>query len=132
MKGILLAFISFIFLVITSMIAIRFYPEKKYFKPLLIVFAFFAIIYASLFHRLPHDLGFISPAWQIADSKIDFINGFIILFLLFHSFWDVMYASFLTGFSTELLMRFLKEQKQGLTLDKLVEMYQGNGNLMID
>lgn len=134
MKGILLSFGSFCFLIPVSVVAVRFYAGKKYFRPLIVAFLIAAFFYTILFYWTPSDIGFLKEDWMVADQRLDFINGFLLLFLLFHSYWDAVYTSFFTGFSTKILIQMLGKRGQGLNVEELVKMYQGNqpGNPLVD
>lgn len=116
MKGILLALASFGFLTAASVVAVRLYPGKKYFKPLIGAFLLAVSAYTLLFAVLPGSSNL--------DPALDFGNGLFILFLLFNGFWDGIYTSFLTGFSTGILIRFLQKGRPGLTEGEVLRMYQ--------
>lgn len=116
MKGILLSFIAFGFLILVSVFAVRFYRGKKYFKPLIGVFILSAIFYTLLFYLLPENPGL--------NPYLNFCNGFLILFLLFHSYWDAIYTSFFTGFSSKILIQFLRKGDAGLSLEEIFKMYR--------
>ncbi|OGQ44893.1 MAG: hypothetical protein A3H42_06315 [Deltaproteobacteria bacterium RIFCSPLOWO2_02_FULL_46_8] len=134
MKGIFLSFGAFCFLIPVSIVAVRSYAGKKYFRPLIGAFVIAAFFYAFLFYCLPSDLGFLTKGWMVADQRLDFINGFLLLFLLFHSYWDAVYTSFFTGFSTKILIQMLRKEGHSLNVEELIKMYQGSqsGNPVID
>lgn len=134
MKGIVLALLSFGFLNLISIVVVRLYPGKKYFKPLMTAFGLSAFCYAVLFYWIPADLGGLKSPWLIRPSALDFGNGLLILLLLFYGFWDTIYASFFTGFSSGILVHFSKRVPRGLGTGDLVKIYQKDrrGNPVID
>lgn len=116
MKGILLALSIFCFLMPASTFAVRLYTGEKYFKPLFVVFLFSVLVYAILFKYFASS--------SDLNPLVDFINGLLILFLLFLGFLDTVYTSFFTGFSTGILIQLLRNMKTGLTVEALVQIYQ--------
>ena len=114
MKGILLSLVSFLFLFSISLILLRFYRGKKYFKVLLLAYVLAILFYSLLWKSTGGDHG-----------RIDFWNGFILLALIFHSFWDFCYTTAFTGFSTNLLVLLSKEKS--LSLKEILKIYGEEG-----
>lgn len=123
MKGILTGFAAFLFLMAVSVVAVRRYSGKKYFRPLVGVFLLAVVFYAVLFLLLPRDPGFLPSSWRVGNPAVDFANGLLLLSLLFHSYWDTVYTSFFTGFSTKILMQLAKAGNAGLSLEALMRLY---------
>ena len=121
MKGPLLAIVSMGVLVVSSMILLRVYRGRKYYRMFLLAFAGSLGFYSLCFHRLPSDLGFLPPAWVMHNVQADFWNGALILALIFHLYWNTLYAVALTGFSTNLMIHLA--QPHGRSLDEILEIY---------
>ena len=125
MKGILLALISFSFFVAVSFFSLRAYRGKKYFHVFLAEFPLVVFLYFFLFHFLPNDLYFLPERFLEPSPLADAGNGFFIVVLLFHIFWDATYAAILTGFASELLVRLFRQKVRGLSLEELIEGFGG-------
>ena len=121
MRGVVLASVSFLALVGLCAGGLRFYSGRKYFKIFLVAFAVAAAVYALLYRALPDDLGVLPVGWLEPNGTVDFLNGILILVLLFHSFWDAVYTTALTGFSGNLIV--LLHRHGGLSRDQLLEIY---------
>ncbi len=111
MKGIVLAAISFLFLIAISMGLLRLYRGQKYYRVLLVAFLLAAGLYVWLHRFLPADLGCLPSGWLEPQSALDGINGFLILGLLFHGYWDAIYTTVLTGFSSNLMILLSRHGK---------------------
>ncbi len=97
MKGLVLSLGFFIFLVFLTVFMLRRYRGKKYLRVFLLAFAITLGIYTLVYNFSP------GPG-----AAVDFWNGILFLFLLFHCFADVSYTTVLTGFSTNLLVHIAK------------------------
>lgn len=122
MKGILLALPSFLLFVITAIFALRRYRGKKYFHIFSAELPFVCLSYACFFYYLPKNLFFLPPYALEPSLFIDFCNGFLLLALLIHIFWDAMYATLLTGFSSGLIVHLFLQKQQGLSVKELCEL----------
>jgi len=120
-KGILLSLISFFLLIVVSFFSIRAYRGKKYFYVFLTVLPFACLFYLLLFYSLPDNLYFLPQILVEPSRLVDFGNGLFILLLLFHIFWDTAYATVLTGFSSELMVRLFREKQRGLSIEELMK-----------
>ena len=121
MKGLFLAGFSFLVLVVLSLIFLRFYRGKKYYRMFLLAFIGALGIYVYLQVALPDDLGFL-PRWLVESRRaVDFWNGLLVLLLIFHIYWDVAYATALTGFSSNLMI--LLSRPNGLSMGEILEIY---------
>lgn len=121
MKGLLLAVFSFPILIGLSLIFLRLYRGKKYYRMLLLAFTGAFVVYSCLQHVFPEDLGFL-PVWLVESHRtVDFWNGALVLLLAFHIYWDVAYAAGLTGFSSHLMI--LLSGPSGLTLEEIIKIY---------
>lgn len=127
MKGLLLAVLSFVILVGVSMSLLRLYRGKKYFKVFLIAFAFAVGMYSYLHWVFSHDLGFLPQSFLEPHATLDFVNGLLVLALFFHSFWDVVYTTALTGFSGHLTV--LLACKGGLSRKEILSIYGANDEI---
>lgn len=121
MKGILLSLIAFLILLLASVLAVRHYRGRKYFHLFLAIFPFSCLLYGLLFYGMPEDLYFLPRQWLEPSPLVDFGNGLLILFLLFHLLWDTAYAMILTGFSSELAVRLFLHKEEGLSAEALLK-----------
>ena len=124
MKGLLVALVSMGVLVIFSMILLRVYRGKKYYRMFLLAFIGALGFYSFCFHQLAPDLGFLPPAWVLSDERADFWNGVLILSLVFHLYWNTVYAIVLTGFSSNLMIHLTRPS--GQSLGEVLEIYGAN------
>ena len=108
MKSLLLAGFSFLLLILLSIIFLRCYRGKKYLHMFLAAYIISFSFYALLYLLSPANLGFLTDSLIDEGQGIGFVNGFLILFLLFHCFADVSYTTVLTGFSTNLIVHIAK------------------------
>lgn len=121
MKGILLSFVCLVVFFIFSVFALRAYRGIKYYLVFLMEVPFVAFLYLFLFTSLPENLYFL-PSFLLEPSRIaDFLNGFLILVLLFHLAWDMAYAMILTGFSSEVAVKLFRGRKGGLSVEALMK-----------
>jgi hypothetical protein len=118
MKGLVLAALSFALLMALSMALLRVYRGTKYFKMFLHAFALACAAYTGLHVLSPPDLGVLPATWLEPNGAVDFLNGLLVLALLFHSFWDVVYTVALTGFSGNLLV--LLDHPGGLSRQEIL------------
>lgn len=109
MKGLLLSLLAFVCLLLAVMGSLRLYRGKRYFHVLILCFFVSAGLYWFFYRNLPSNLGFLPGAWMEPDPRFDFWNGLIVLFLIFHSFWDFAYTTAFTGFSSNLLVLLSKQ-----------------------
>ena len=123
MKGTLLALLSFFLFAIASLFFLRSYRGKKYFYIFLAESPFVCLSYACLFYYLPENLFFLPPGLSEPCRLVDFCNGFLILLLLIHIFWDALYGMILTGFSTELIVQLFLQKERGLSVKELSEAF---------
>lgn len=125
MKGILLSLFVFILFILSSIIYLKAYRGKKYYRVFLAEAPFMFLLYLFLFRSLPDHLYFLAEPWVEPSALVDFWNGTFILGVLFFLFWDTMYAAFLTGFASEVLVRLFYERTHGLSLEALVGGFGG-------
>ena len=95
MKGLILAALAFVLLVVGSGVALRLYRGNKEFKVFLAAFAAAVAGYALTYAVTPADLGFLPPAW-IEPAAVEFWNGLLMLALVFHGFWCFAYFACLS------------------------------------
>ena len=96
MKGLILAAAAFLLLVIGSALALRAYRGNKEFKVFLAAFAAAALGYAVAFPLTPPDLGVLPAGWREPAAGVDFVNGLLLLALVFHGFWCFAYFACLS------------------------------------
>lgn len=121
MKGFLLAVASMGVLVVLSMVLLRVYRGRKYYRMFLLAFAGALGFYSFCFYRSSPDLGFLPSEWMLGNAQSDFWNGVLVLSLTFHLYWNTTYAVALTGFSSNLMIHLA--QPHGRSLDELLEIY---------
>ena len=121
MKSLLVSGISFLILVLITILFFRCYRGKKYLKVFFAAFAITIPVYWALYQSSPANLWFLPNDWLAANSTVGFWNGLFILALLFHCFADVSYTTVLTGFSTNLIVHIAK--KHQLTSKEIQEIY---------
>ena len=121
MKGLILSSFSFLFLIGLSLILLRIYQGKKYFKMFLMAFVLTCVFYGGAYKILPDNLGFLTEPFLEPHGRVDFWVGALILLLVFHIFWDTAYGAVLTGFSSYLMT--LLFQRKGLSIDEILEIY---------
>lgn len=125
MKGILLAWICLMGAFGISLIGLRLYSGKKYYKVFRNVFPLAILAYVWIYgstSSISPDSGFFS---------VDFLNGLLWVCLIFHLFWDGMYMFFVTGFSTGILGALFKNRKAGMTECEILESYVGNATRVL-
>lgn len=118
MKGFLLALFCIFLLSLTGPLALRLYKGEKFFKPLLFTFSLILVFYILL------------DSFLFPKHSPDFFNGFLLLILFFPILLDFIYGSFLTGFSSEILIKILSQKESGVTFEELFQSY--GGHLKID
>jgi hypothetical protein len=96
MKGLLLAVVAFVLLVTGSVVALHLYRGNKEFKVFLGAFAAAVVGYAVAFRLTSPDLGFLRAAWLEPAAAVDFLNGLLVLALVFHGFWCFAYFACLS------------------------------------
>lgn len=121
MKGVLLAAGAFFFLVALSVPLLRLHQGRKYYRVFWVAFGVAVGLYGIFFRVLPADLGFLPAGWLEAEGALDFLNGLLILTLLFVAFWDAVYTTVLTGFSANLMA--LLAEGEGLSREEILRIY---------
>ena len=91
MKGLVLAAVAFALMVVGIVVVLRFYRGDKEFKVFLGAFASTTALYAVGFRLLPADVGFLPAPWAETSAPVDFVNGLLMLVLVFHGFWSFSY-----------------------------------------
>lgn len=127
MKGVLLALGAFFLLVVFAALFLRLYGGRKYYKVLLAAFAVAVGVYSILYRVLPADLGFLPAGWLEAAGALNFLNGLLILTLLFVAFWDTVYTTVLTGFSANLMA--LLAEGEGLSREEILRIHGAEDGL---
>ena len=91
MKGLVLAAVALGLMVVGTIVGLRFYRGDKEFKVFLGAFATAAALYAVGFWLVAADVGFLPARWVETSAPVDFVNGLVILVLVFHGFWSFSY-----------------------------------------
>jgi hypothetical protein len=125
MKGIVLAAAALALLVAGTATALRFYPGNKEFKVFLGAFAGAVIAYAVAFRFLPGDLGFISARWRETAPAVDFVNGLVMLVLIFHGYWCFAYFSCLSP-SMSVMVALRQRGRDGLSRTEALAIHGGD------
>lgn len=127
MKSILVAFLSFLFLVATVLVMLRCYRGRKYFRILIAGFVLSIPFYIFLYRLSPSNFYFFPTSLLEPNRRMDFWNGLILLFLSFHTFWDFCYTSAFTGFSSNLLVILSRTGK--MSEAQILDLYAAKGGL---
>ena len=122
MKGLALASLAFLLLVVGSAIALRFYRGNKEFKVFLGVFLAAVLGYAAAFSLTPPDLGVLPGEWLEAAAAVDFWNGLLILALVFHGFWCFAYFACLSP-SMGVMVELRARGARGISAEEALAMH---------
>ena len=122
MKGLILATASIVFLVGSTVAALRAYRGDREYTVFLGSFAASLGLYGLLFAALPPTLGFLPNAAQEPAAVVDFSNGLIVLATVFHGFWVFAYAVCL-GPSMSLLVEISHRGSRGATTDEALAVF---------
>jgi len=114
MKGIVLSGVALVLLVIGSAVTLRFYRGNKEFRVFVGAFAGALVVYAGAFWLLPADLGFLPAGWRETAALVDFVNGLVILALMFHGYWCFSYFSCLSP-SMSVMVTLRLRGREGMT-----------------
>jgi hypothetical protein len=125
MKGIVLAAMALVALVIGSAAALRLYGGNKEFKVLLGAFVGAVALYAGAFRLSPADLGFIPSAWCETAPAVDFGNGLLFMMLIFHGYWCFAYFSCLSP-SMSVMVALRRRRGEGLTRSDALAIHGGD------
>jgi len=123
MKGIVLAMASFGLFALLAIILLRTRPWEKQYRALLLAFPFGAFAYACGYAFTPPDLGCLGARWLEPSRGVDVAMGLAVYLMLFHCFWDFIYAVAVTGFSVGLMVKIERSMPSGATTDELVGSY---------
>ena len=127
MKGLVLASFSFLVLVGSSLVLLRLYQGKKYYRTFLLAFVISFLFYAVVYRTFSENLGFLPETLMEPNWRVDFWFGALALVLLFHIFWDVAYATALTGFSSHLMV--LLSRPGGMSQEEILKIYRAHDPL---
>ena len=123
MKGIALALAAFGLFALLAIILLRARPWKKHYRALLLAFPFGAIAYACGYTLTPPGLGCLGARWLEPSRGVDVAMGLAVYLMLFHCFWDFIYAVAVTGFSVGLIVKIERSMPSGATTDELAGSY---------
>ena len=123
MKGIVLAAFSFLFFLSTAVLLLRVRQWGKQFWALILAFGLGLLYYLWVYLSTPPDVWYLPREWLEPWTAMDFANGVVIFTLLFHFFWDFLYAVAITGFSTGLLVRLERSLPRERTVAQLERTY---------
>lgn len=106
-----LAFFGLLLWVLISIPLVRLYKGEKFFRPMALVFAILVLAYTFLFFR--------------AIPPMEFGGGLLFFTLAYLASQNFIHGSFLTGFSSEILMKILDKKEAGMTVEELLQNYSG-------
>ena len=124
MKGLILAAISLGFFVISCATLLHLYRGDKEYKVFLGAFASALIAYALLFAALPRDLGWLPASVVEPAAGVDFLNGVLVLSMIFHGIWTLSYIVW-TGPTVRLLTGMSRSCGRGISVDEAVLQFGG-------
>ena len=119
MKGLIFALLWFIIFLTITFPILRAKRWKKPFKLFLTVFIATIPPYMFFYRITPQDLYFLPRNLLEPCTVIDFLYGLGIYTLLFHSFWDLIYAGPM-GFSAGLMVELEQAGQDGLSTHQLI------------
>jgi hypothetical protein len=122
MKGLLLASLAFLLLVVASAITLRFYRGNKEFKVFLGAFVAAVLGYAVAYPLTPPDLGLLPAGWLEAAAMADFWNGLLVLALVFHGFWCFAYFACLSP-SMGVMVELRARGGRGISAEEALAMH---------
>jgi len=124
MKGLILAAISLGFFVILCATLLHLYRGDKEYKVFLGSFGSALIVYAVLFAALPRDLGLLPASVVEPAAGVDFLNGLLVLSMIFHGIWTLSYMVW-TGPTMRLLDVMSRSRGQGISVHEVVRQFEG-------
>ena len=124
MKGLILAAISLGFFVISCATLLHLYRGDKEYKIFLGSFASALIVYALLFAALPRDLGWLPTSVVEPSAGVDFVNGVLVLSMIFHGIWTLSYIVW-TGPTVRLLTEMSRSRGRGISVEEAVLQFGG-------
>ena len=122
MKGLVLAALAFLLLVVGSAIILRFYRGNKEFKVFLGAFVTAVLGYAVAFPLTPSDLGLLPAGWLEPAPVVDFLNGLLMLALVFHGFWCFAYFACLSP-SMGVMVELRARGERGISAEEALAMH---------
>lgn len=125
MKGLACALAGFLVFVIASTLFLRARAWSKHFRALVAAFPAGLSAYIALFIVVPASLPVFPRCLREPSSPIDFLNGALVYILLFHLFWDFVYAAAITGFSAGMMLKIERAAPRGISAGELVDCYRG-------
>lgn len=126
MKGLILSGVSIGFFVTACSAILRIYRGDKEYRIFLGSFASALILYAVLFGALPRDLGFLPAGVREPAAIVDFVNGALVLSMIFHGVWTFTYMVW-TGPTMRLLMEMSRNQGRGVSEDEALLHFWSGG-----
>ncbi len=124
MKGLILAAVSLGFFVISCGTLLRLYRGDKEYKVFLGSFGSALVVYAVLFAALPRDLGLLPASVVEPAAGVDFLNGLLVLSMIFHGIWTLSYMVW-TGPTMRLLDVMSRSRSQGISVHEAVLQFGG-------
>ncbi len=125
MKGLILSAVSIGFFVTACSAILRIYRGDKEYGIFLGSFGSALILYALLFGALPRDLGFLPAGVLEPAAVVDFVNGALVLAMIFHGLWAFTYMVG-TGPTMRLLMEMSRDRGRGMSEDEAL-LHFGSG-----
>ena len=126
MKGLILSAVSIGFFVAACSASLRIYRGDKEYGIFLGSFGSALILYAALFAALPRDLGFLPAGVLEPAAIVDFLNGALVLSMIFHGLWSFTYMVW-TGPTMRLLMEMSRHRGRGMSEDEALLHFWSEG-----
>lgn len=123
MKGIGLAVISFLFLVLVSRFFLRRTRNPKPYKLLVKSFLVSALFYTVLSAVTPRNFGGWPDRWQEPSRAVDFINGLLLLLFFYMRYHIIFYSTAFSGFSAQIFV--LLDHPDGIGQTAVVDFFRG-------
>lgn len=126
MKGLILALLWFVLFLAAAVFLLRLRRRIKPFKVFLALFGATIPPYVYFYHVTPPDLCFLPKGLIEPCAMADFLYGLGVYALLFHNFWDFIYAGPM-GFSAGLMVELEHSGGLGLSTDTIIACFESEG-----
>lgn len=128
MKGLILALVWLLLFCAVTMCALRTRRWEKPFKVFLVIFGATLPLYWLSYRLTPPDLWLLPPGAAESCGWVDFWYGLLVYALLFHNFWDFVYAGPM-GFSAGLMVELERAGEEGLSREELIDYFRGESGM---
>ncbi|MDP8247436.1 MAG: hypothetical protein P9M00_04815 [Candidatus Tritonobacter lacicola] len=128
MKGLILTLIWFVIFLTVTIVILRLRRRKKPFKFFMAVFIGTLPLFIFSYLMTPTDLYFLPSSFVEPCAIVDFLYGLVVYVLLFHNFWDFVYAGPM-GFSAGLLVELERVGGRGGSTEELIAYFRRDGQV---